>query len=354
MDREMQWEREIRQGDQWGKQVGPNWETEKRMNCRFSGGAGSGSSSSKKKKKKVEKNEKRLPCVNGFQLQRLLGQGSFGRVYLCKHRETGQVACVKLESLDTTAAQVTYEHRLYESLKRTPAAPFVPRSLCCGQSGDYRYLVLALGGKDLSSIIDTYSVKEKLEVFRNLVAALHAFHDAGIVHRDIKPRNILLNPEGGKTDIWLVDLGLTKRYKLCGMHGDNCRKTSAVGTSRYSSVHSQMFCESSRRDDMYSCIYTAVSIFGRKLPWEGLKGTSKQKTIETLRRKRFLPPSVVCRGCPPCVARIYQHVQQLSFKDRPQYQLYMDLITLDIPPDISPTTSSVVRYPRHPGHIGHR
>lgn len=306
----------------------------------------SASSTSSKKESRVITASKKLPCVNGFQLIRLLGQGSFGRVYLCKHKDTAEMACVKLESLDTTAAQVIYEHRLYKSLEKTSAAPYVPQSLCCGQSGDYRYIVLTLGGKDLSTIIDTYTLGEKLKVFVNLVKALRAFHGAGIVHRDIKPRNILLNPQGSKTDILLVDLGLTKRYKLLGMHGDNKRKTSAVGTSRYASVHSQMFCESSRRDDMQSCVFTIVSVFGFKLPWEGLKGTSKQKTAETLRRKRLLPPSLVCRGCPPCVARVYQHVQQLGFKERPQYELYIDLITLDIPDnDVSPATSSILNRP---------
>jgi serine/threonine protein kinase len=295
-----------------------------------------------KEEEEEEEDSQKPLCVNGFELGRLLGQGSFGRVHLCRNLTTNLVACIKLESIETTVAQVLYEHRLYESLGKTPACKYVPKSLGFGQSGDYRFLIMTRGGKDLTSIIDSYRLDEKLLVFRNVVMGLRAFHRAGVVHRDIKPRNILVKL-GCRTDILLIDLGLAKRYSLSGLHSTNCRKKSTVGTSRYASVHSQQFVQSSRRDDMYSCVYAMVSIFGKRLPWEGLKGDSKQKMRETLRRKRLLPPSVVCRGCPPSLVRIYQHVQQLRYDEEPPYELFLRLIDLDMPvSQIIHTTSSIM------------
>lgn len=267
--------------------------------------------------------------VSGFVLTKLLGQGSFGRVYLCRHAETGMQACVKIEYLTSKMklSQVAYEHRLYESLCNTGARKYVPRSLCYGEAPDqYRYMVMTLGGPDLTHIVASYTVDEKLRVFANVVRGLRAFHNAGMMHRDIKPRNILIKLGGRKTDILLVDLGLAKRYSQYGVHIANSRKRTAVGTPRYASVNSQMFFENSRRDDLLSCVYTMVTVFGKRLPWETVTGDREAKTRETLRLKRVSHPAAVCRGCPPCVTTIYHQAQQLAFAEKPYYGAYTLLL----------------------------
>ena len=271
------------------------------------------------------------PHVHGYRLMKLIGQGSFGKVYLCRSEQSGHEACVKLESVNVLPPQVFYEHRLYESLSKTGASAFVPRSLAYGENKHFRYLVLTLGGPDLTHITCTYSIVEKLLVFANIIRALRSFHDAGVVHRDIKPRNILIKRGASKTDVLLIDLGLAKRYSLHGVHAENRQKKTAVGTSRYASVHAQMFMESARRDDLLSCAYTMVSVFGRSLPWEGLRGTNQLKAQETLRLKRMLSPGRVCAGCPTCVERIYRHVQQLAYAEEPPYDLFLSLIDHHLP-----------------------
>ena len=238
-------------------------------------------------------------------------------------------ACVKIEYLTSQMklSQVAYEHRLYESLCNTGARKYVPRSLCYGEEpGQYRYMVMTLGGPDLTHIVASYTVDEKLRVFANVVRGLRAFHNAGMMHRDIKPRNILIKLSGRKTDVLLVDLGLAKRYSQYGVHIENSRKRTAVGTPRYASVNSQMFFENSRRDDLLSCVYTMVTVFGKRLPWEAVTGDREAKTRETLRLKRMLTPAVVCRGCPPCVTTIYHQAQQLAFAEKPYYGAYTVLL----------------------------
>ena len=271
--------------------------------------------------------------VSGYVLTSLIGRGSFGCVYLCQHFTTGEIACVKVEYLKKDRpdvpqmSQVAYEHRLYESLQHTGARGYVPRSLCYGeQPGQFRYMVMTLGGKDLMHVVRSYTKDEKLLVFANVLRALRAFHEAGLLHRDVKPRNILIKRGGCSTDILIVDLGLAKRYSAYGHHIENRHKATAVGTPRYASVNSQLFLENSRRDDLHSCVYTMVTVFGRHLPWEHLgKGDRASKLRETVRLKRLATPARVCRGCPPCLARVYTHVQQLAFAQRPDYEAYIAL-----------------------------
>ena len=271
--------------------------------------------------------------VSGYYLTRLLGRGSYGCAYLCQHGVTGVLACAKVEYLKKDqpdvpqTSQVAYEHRLYESLQYTGARDYVPRSLCYGEKpGEFRYIVMTLGGNDLTHVVRSYSRDEKLLVFANVLRALRAFHEAGLLHRDVKPRNILVKRGGAKTDILVVDLGLAKRYSSYGHHIENRHKATAVGTPRYASVNSQLFLENSRRDDLHSCVYTMVTVFGKQLPWEHLpKGNRASKMRATVRLKRLATPAEVCRGCPPCLARVYTHVQQLSFSQRPDYEAYIAL-----------------------------
>lgn len=264
-------------------------------------------------------------AVGGYELLNLLGEGSFGVVYLCRHMKEKYMACAKLENLQTTTAQVVYEYRLYRKLARTPAASFVPKAYRQGEAGDFRFMILELGGKDLSTIVDTHSEAEKMLIFRNLLSALRAIHDGGVVHRDIKPKNILLKP-GSRTDVFVVDLGLAKICRSGLKHIPNRNKTSIAGTSRYASVPSQMCTQTSRRDDMYSLCYTMLVLFGRTLPWQNLKNDKKKKLLETVRLKRILSPSEVCRGCPDPIRIIYTMVMQLGFSQRPEYEAYQKVI----------------------------
>lgn len=267
--------------------------------------------------------------IGKYQLQQLLGQGSFGTVYLCRHDDSGALACVKLENLEINDQQIAFEYRLYRRLEKSPAASFVPKALSFGESGEYRYMLLELGGKDLSHVVDSYEPREKLKIFHNLVTGLEHFHNAGILHRDIKPKNILIR-RGSISKIMIIDVGLAKRYRLDGRHHCNQWKKTAVGTSRYSSAYSQMFTETSRRDDLISACYSMVVVFGRTLPWQNLKGTKKQKQAKTLELKRISTPAEVCIGCPASTREIYRHVVQLGFAEKPNYELYRRLIRVDL------------------------
>ena len=113
----------------------------------------------------------------------------------------------------------------------------------------------------------------------------------------------------------------------------NERKDKFVGTSRYASPYVQMYTQSARRDDMYSLVYTMVNVFNiHPLPWQDLSGDKDERADRTVHLKRRLTPQQVCKGCPPCLALIYAHVMQIPFEARPPYELFRQLIDLDLAP----------------------
>ena len=263
--------------------------------------------------------------VGDYELLYLLGEGTYGSVYLCKHRSTGKLACAKLENLQTTPDQVLYEHRMYKNFAKTPASSFVPKTFAHGEAGDFRYVVMSRGGPDLSTIVDTYTDQEKMLLMYSMIDALRAIHDSGVVHRDIKPKNVLVKI-GTRTDVTIIDFGLAKRYRLNYKHIPNTMKETIAGTSRYSSVPCQLCTQAARRDDIYSLCYTMAVLFQRLLPWQNLRGTKKDKLRKTVTLKRILTPAVVFAGCPEPLVHIYTMTMQLGFQQRPDYEVYQSLI----------------------------
>lgn len=266
--------------------------------------------------------------VGEYELLRLIGKGSYGSVFSCRHMQTGHVACAKLEELRSESAQVIYEYRVYSVLAKTSAREFVPVPYCHGEAGDYRYMVMGLGGEDLSTVVHTHTAASKLRIFRSAITALRAIHDAGIVHRDIKPTNILMRADSSE-EVMIIDFGLAKRYRDGARHIDNRDKDSISGTTRYASVPCMMCTQTSRRDDMYSLCYTMASLFGRALPWQNLTGKKEDEEkilLKTLELKRVLEPRIVFHGCPEPVIHIYAAVIQLGFAERPAYEEYQQII----------------------------
>jgi casein kinase 1 len=263
--------------------------------------------------------------VGDYELRRKLGEGSFGSVFLCKHRTTGHVACAKLEEVQATAPQVRYEYELYRGLAFTAARRYIPAVYCQGHAGDYRYMVMDVGGCDLSAVTATHSAHEKLRLMSSCLDALRAIHDAGLVHRDLKPKNMLLRV-GTRVQVMLVDFGLAKGFRPKGHHIANRHKSTIAGTTRYASVPCLMGTEASRRDDLYSLCYSMAAIFGHTLPWQAVRGKRDDRLQQTLDLKRTLEPRVVFRGCPAPVATIYMHVLQLGFAQRPDYDKYQAIL----------------------------
>eukprot|EP00050_Salpingoeca_kvevrii_P010477 m.311940 g.311940 ORF g.311940 m.311940 type:complete len:382 (+) comp28848_c0_seq1:265-1410(+) len=129
-----------------------------------------------------------------FELVRLLGRGAFGTVVLVRDRATGELAALKaiqkhrLKNPELLDLEVT-------ALKRA-SHPFVTKLVATSEDDAYRYLVLEYcqGGELLDKLIDEGHLGEREAscIIRQILTGLHNLHARGILHRDLKPDNILL------------------------------------------------------------------------------------------------------------------------------------------------------------------
>ncbi len=142
--------------------------------------------------------------VGGYRVERLLGGGSFGQVWLGRHTVTRGLAAVKLlrseARLDPRVRQLfEREVRVIASLCHPHIAPFYD----CGD--DYLITKYISGTSLRQRLARGLSVDAAMRIAAQIGSALQHAHDRGIVHRDVKPANVLIDDHDSA---YLIDFGV--------------------------------------------------------------------------------------------------------------------------------------------------
>jgi serine/threonine protein kinase len=101
--------------------------------------------------------------------------------------------------------------------------------------------------------------------------------------------------------VYLIDFGLAKKYRdgKTFHHIPYKENKTLTGTARYASINSHLGIEHSRRDDLESIAYVLIYFSKRLLPWQKMKGASKQeKYHKIMEKKMMIPVEVLCKGLP--------------------------------------------------------
>lgn len=111
-----------------------------------------------------------------------------------------------------------------------------------------------------------------MKIGAQLLQRIQVVHDQGLIHRDIKPGNIVVGLGADSDKIYLVDFGLAKAYidtstKKGNKHRPLARGRKLVGTPRYASINNHKGLTQSRREDLASIGYTLAILLNGTLPW---------------------------------------------------------------------------------------
>lgn len=202
-----------------------------------------------------------------YVIQKTLGRGGTGKVYEAEHTVIGHRVALKIVSLDRakrpeTLARFQREARICGTIRH----PNVGRIFDVGTHGGRPYMVLELHeGQSLADVIDESIVPMPaiIEIALQLLSALAAVHEAGVVHRDVKPDNVMLTRTlVGDIVVKLVDFGISKVITTDIRQRTLTREGSVLGSPDYMAPEQLRGQEVDNRTDLYAVgalLYEAVT-----------------------------------------------------------------------------------------------
>lgn len=212
-----------------------------------------------------------------FELIGRIGQGSMSKVWRARDRKLGRVVCLKLLDRIKTAK---FESR-FPGLKR-PSEGLIAMSLRHknvvqtfehGMTRDKeQFLVMELiEGMGLNFWIETRNPKlegNRINLLRQLAEGIGFIHKQGYLHRDICPRNVMIDKENV---VKIIDLGLAIPFRP-----EFCKPGNRTGTPNYLAPELIKRQSTDHRVDMFALGVTAYEVFTGALPWE------KAESLQTL------------------------------------------------------------------------
>ena len=192
---------------------------------------------------------------------------------------------------------------------------------------------MELLGKSLEDIFQQqekkFSIKTVCMIGIQMIDRLEFIHNKNIIHRDIKPDNFVVGLNNKSHIIYILDFGLSKKYRSSRTH-QHIKFTinrKLTGTARYASINALKGSEQSRRDDLEAIGYVLMYFLRGSLPWQGLhvhKGEDRYKKI--LAKKSSTTAKELCKGFPQEFAEYIEYTRKLEFEADPDYIYLRNLL----------------------------
>ncbi len=244
-----------------------------------------------------------------YEVQSALGAGGMGEVYLAKDTRIDRTVAVKVLPSQTAASpeirqRFDREARAISSLNH----PNICALYDIGQQDGIDYLVMEyLEGESLSKVLERgpMPTADLLRIAIQIADALDKAHKQGLVHRDLKPGNIIITKNGAK----LLDFGLAKWQTSGAITNLSMTRTSSplttegtiVGTFQYMSPEQLEGGEADARSDLFSF---GVVLYEMSTGIRPFAGKSQASLIASIMKEEPRPISAIQPMTPPALERV--------------------------------------------------
>jgi serine/threonine protein kinase len=253
-----------------------------------------------------------LPQVRGYRVERQLGRGGMGEVYLAVQESLDRKVALKVLS-SKLSADADFVRR-FQAEAKAAAALNHPNVVTVHdvweESGRHFLAMEFMDHGELETRVargSRIAVKEVLEVLSDMAKALVYAEHKGIVHRDIKPANLMQNAVGTTK---LADLGLATHLEAEATESDNKK---IFGTPHFISPEQARGEKVDGRSDLYSLGATIYRLLSGHTPFEGA-------TTRDILRGHFFdqpkPLAELASDVPPELARIVHKLLEKKPDDR--------------------------------------
>lgn len=249
-------------------------------------------------------------AIGEYRIERLIGTGGMGRVYLAVHSKMERVVALKTLSAQRMGSERSVG-RFYSEVRAAARLmhPNIVTAFDAGESDGIHYLAMEyVDGPTLAQVVaqsGPLAVPVAVDILRQIATGLLHAHDAGIVHRDIKPGNVM---RAANNVIKLLDLGLAS---VGADARDRLENGRLIGTVEYMAPEQlEQADRADARSDIYALGATFYFLLTGRTPYEG-------PLLEQIRGHRDGPVPDLCAVRPDIDVRL-DHVLRRMMAKRPQ------------------------------------
>jgi tetratricopeptide (TPR) repeat protein/predicted Ser/Thr protein kinase len=200
-----------------------------------------------------------------YEILKMLGEGGMGAVYKARDRELDRLVAVKVVRRDLAGhASIMQRFKQELILARKITHRNVVRIFDLGVADGFRFITMEfIDGRDLSSLLEERKLtpEETVKILRQVCTALEAAHAEGVIHRDLKPQNIMLE-SGGR--VVVMDFGLARSMEATGL----TQAGAVMGTPAYMSPEQAKGMPVDERSDIFALGIIAYEMLSGVLPFK--------------------------------------------------------------------------------------
>lgn len=231
-----------------------------------------------------------------YEIQRMIGEGGMGEVYLARHKGIDKLVAIKLLAPDRARRPKTISRFIQEAKATSKIRhEHIVDITDFGEVDGVAFFVMEyLDGEDLSAIVkreDRLPWPRAKALAIQILEGLGAAHDVGIIHRDVKPHNCFVSPrENNPEFVKIIDFGIAKLRD--GSSEEQLTQTGAImGTADYMSPEQGQGMELDGRSDLYSVGIILYRMLTGRVPF---KAGNPMATVFLHVHEAPKPPSAEC------------------------------------------------------------
>jgi len=245
-----------------------------------------------------------------YEILKMLGEGGMGAVYKARDRELDRLVAVKVVRRDLAGhASILQRFKQELILARKITHRNVVRIFDLGVADGLRFITMEfIDGQDLSSLLEErkLSPEETVRILRQVCDALEAAHAEGVIHRDLKPQNIMIE-SGGR--VVVMDFGLARSMEASGL----TQAGAMMGTPAYMSPEQAKGMPVDERSDIFALGIISYEMLSGQLPF---KADSALASL-LMRTQTPAPPlTQIDPAVPQQLSDIVQKTLATDVKDR--------------------------------------
>src|SRR5215469_4616323 len=256
---------------------------------------------------------------NRYEILQLLGEGGMGAVYKARDREVDRFVALKIirpELASRPDILARFKQELI--LARQVTHKNVIRIFDLGEADGMKFITMDfVEGRDLKTILrdnGKFNHNDAVQIITQLCRALDAAHSEGVIHRDLKPQNIMLD---AKNRVTVMDFGIARSLEMTGM----TQTGSLVGTPEYMSPEQAKGEEVDARSDLFTVGIIFYELLTGKTPFHA---ETTYATLLKRTQERARPPIELEPGIPPQISSVVMKCLEMDRQQR--YASALDIV----------------------------